>query len=104
MSQDNELKAKVLEYNIADLEHERAALFVDLYVNHTQAQPSFNDLRMVMGAIVDNRGKREAPPVIEERVAVTMAWEHAKSLRDLLTRMIDAYEKENGLLRVRPKE
>jgi hypothetical protein len=64
-----------------------------VYVNWTPL-----DVRIRFAQIIPEVGK---PPqagrwVIEESVAMTLAWGHAKFLRDTLNDVIQRYEKANG--------
>jgi hypothetical protein len=91
-------------YSIAKLRRTRTATFVEAYANHTQATPSFHDIRLIFAGIIVPHDPESPAPYVEERAGITMSWEHAKALRDLLTRMIDGYEATTGPIRQRPRD
>jgi hypothetical protein len=86
---------------IADLPRSRSDRFVSIYANHTETTPGFNELAVMFSRI----GKlRLGDFAIQEEVEVVLSWEHALRVRDLLTRMLDAYQKHEGKLRTQKEE
>jgi hypothetical protein len=66
-----------------------------LYSNYVHLGWTLDDVRITFGAIgADgvNSGSHQA----EEQGSVTMTWRAARTLRDLLTRVLAAYEEKNG--------
>jgi Protein of unknown function (DUF3467) len=66
----------------------------EVYTNFIYANWGPFDVRLRFGQLVP--GPQASPWVIEERAAVTMAWPHAKILRDLLIDLVKRYEDTNG--------
>jgi hypothetical protein len=95
MPEDNEDKPQVV--TIADLPRTRSEGFVSVYANHTEAYPGFYEIALLFCRI----GKaRPGQMAIEEGAEIALSWEHALRVRDLLNRMIDAYEKQQGKIRI----
>lgn len=86
---------------IDDLPRRHPANYLETYANNVGTSSNFYDVRFIFGQITANP-KDEMH--IEDRVGVTMSWEHARQFRDLLNRLLEAYEKENGEVRTRVAE
>ena len=91
-------KPKLGVIKIDDLPRRHPSTYIETYANNVGASSNFYDVRLIFGQLIADP---KADVYIEDRVTVTMAWEHAKQFRDLLTQLIDAYEKDNGELRSR---
>ncbi len=68
----------------------------EIYSNYVHTSWTLFDVRFALGQLVPlgkelNEGFR-----VEKRGAVTIAWPHAKALRDTLAAIVESYEKENG--------
>jgi hypothetical protein len=86
---------------IADLPRIRSERFMSVYANHTEAAPGFFDIALVFCHI--GRG-RVGKLAIEEDVEVVLSWEHTIRLRNLLDRMVEAYEAQQGKIRIMNEE
>jgi hypothetical protein len=76
----------------------------DVYANTAHLTWTLDDVRIRFAQLVTspdspNPGK-EFVGVVEERVAVTFSWRNAVIFRDGLSKMIEAYEKVNGPIKV----
>jgi hypothetical protein len=76
----------------------------ETYANNIHIMWSKDDLRVRLAQMVESP---ETPnpgadfrAATEERAAVTFSWRGAKLLRDQLTKVIEAYEKVNGEIKV----
>jgi hypothetical protein len=87
------------EVRIVDLPHEDAPGFVSVFTDTCGFATNFYSVTLVFGGVVSRQAKG---PYVEDRAAVAMSWEHAKALADILTSNIEAYEKQNGLVRSSP--
>lgn len=85
--------------DIEDLERIKSPNYVSVYANNTNATSSFNELRLFFGQIVH---RPYIDPIIEDSVTVTMTWEHALRVRELLDRMLKSYS--HGPIRELDKE
>ncbi|MDA1316188.1 MAG: DUF3467 domain-containing protein [Acidobacteria bacterium] len=85
---------------ISELTQVRAPGFIEIYVNNANAGFSFQDLRLIFSQVVIDRDN----PYVEDRAAITMNWEHAKALRDLLDRLVSQYETDVGEIRAQPPD
>lgn len=65
----------------------------EIYSNYLDASWTLHDVRMRFAQIVTNG---EDQFYAEERVAVTLPWQQAKVLRDVLSNLISRYEELNG--------
>jgi len=81
---------------IADLPRTRPERFVSIYANHTEALPGFCELALTFSRIAREPSKGL---IVEEGGEVILTWEHAIRVRDLLSRMVEAYEKQQGSIR-----
>ena len=97
-----EEKEKKTGYKLEELERIQVPGFVSVYANNTNASAGFYDLRLIFGEISGKPGQEK--PIIEDRVSVTLAWEHVGPLRDLLDRLLAEYERKYGPPRVQKKE
>jgi hypothetical protein len=59
---------------------------------------AFFDVTLIFGAILPPT-ELSKPPYAEERVGITMSWEHLRALRDVLTQRLDNYESQIGAIR-----
>jgi hypothetical protein len=98
MPPKDDLKKKTVK--VSDLDRVRSPAFVEAYSNNVNGAAGFHELRLIFGQIVTDLDK----PRIEDRAAVTMTWEHARDLRDLLDRLVKRYEEEHGPLREQSEE
>jgi hypothetical protein len=83
--------------NVLELPRQRLSHFISAYVNHVEAASSFYDLRLIFCQVAVDL-QREL--TVEQHAAFAMTWEHAVRVRNLLNRLIAAYEKENGAIRL----
>jgi hypothetical protein len=88
---------------LKDLPHTRASDFRLVYTNNTGLALNFYDITLIFGYVVPDAFK-PGETQIEDRVAVTMSWEHAKALVNGLRSVVEQYESENNAkLRELPK-
>jgi hypothetical protein len=80
---------------IRDLDRTRATDFRFVHANSASVAETFWDTMIVFGAVVPRTDQES--PVIEERVGVSMSWEHLKALYRVLGRRIQKYEQTNGI-------
>ena len=86
-------KGKGKTFTIADLGHRTAENFRRVYSNNSNIAVNFFDVTVLFGqVIIDPDG---TDPFLNDEVAVTMSWEHAKALLDGLTRALTDYEQSN---------
>ena len=76
---------------------QKAADFKSVYSNNAGSSATFHEVRLIFGQIL--AGPDQPTPVIEHSVSVSMTWEHALQLRDLLSRLITGFEKDQGPIR-----
>lgn len=67
-----------------------------LYSNFIHVSWTLYDLTVQLGQLVPTEPGVSNAFVAEERGTVTMAWPAVKNLRDVLTGLVDSYEKANG--------
>ncbi len=67
-----------------------------IYTNYVHVSWTLFDVRFQLGQLVPNEPLKPSEFVVAEQGAVTVAWAHAKILRDTLIGLIDSYEKTNG--------
>lgn len=67
----------------------------EIYSNFTHSSWTLFDIRVRFGQLVPTTEDKSGF-VVEERAAVTFSWNQAKNVRDLLTQLIDSFEKVNG--------
>jgi len=89
------LKRQVVK--VTELPRSTAPNFVEIYANNAGSSSTFQDLRIIFGQIIFGMDDKNT---IEDRASITMSWEHALALRNLLDRLITKYEEENGKIRV----
>ena len=77
-----------------------ASDFVSIYANNANGGGGFYDMLLVFGQLLSKPGTKD--PYIEDRVAITMAWEHVGPLRDLLDRLLKKYVGTHGQVRQQP--
>jgi len=72
----------------------------DVYADWYQMNWMAHTVRIRFAQLIPDPSKPPALTkwVLAERVAVTMPYEAAKALRETLDRVIQAYEKENGVI------
>jgi hypothetical protein len=87
--------------SITELSRHRMPHFISAYTNHTEGSPGFYELGLTFCQIAADL---ERKPVIEQHAALTMTWEHALRVRELLDRLIKGYEKEHGTIRLKPDD
>ena len=81
---------------ISEIPRTRSERFISVYANHLEAAAGFYDLGLLFCHIAkDPQGK----PVSEQLAEITLAWEHALRFRDLLDRLVQAYERDHGKIR-----
>ena len=95
MPDENHDKTQIVR--LADLPRLRADHFVSVYANQIETTPTFYDIALTFARVT--RGPN-GKPVLEEQATATVAWEHAIRLRDLLSRLLTAYEEKNGPIRL----
>jgi hypothetical protein len=99
MPDDNKPTLKSATVKIEDLPRHNADNFLDIYANNVGSSSNFYDLRFLFGQIIAGP---KIDPHIEDRVSVTMSWEHARQFRALLDRLIKGYEANTGPIRKHP--
>ena len=76
----------------------------EVYANVSHMVWSLDDVRIRLGQLIDSPKTPNPGPdftaVAEERVAVTFTWRNAVLLRNQLSILIDAYEKDNGPIKI----
>jgi|SRR5450759_4390493 hypothetical protein len=82
---------------IASLPRKRADGFSFNYANHTEAMPGFYELALQFCRIGKGADGDLAVEILAE---ISMSWEHAIRVKDLLNRVVAAYESENGNIRL----
>ncbi len=85
-------------FNVSDLKHHRGADFKQVYTNSATMGLSFFDVSITFGEIVP-AGDVNTAPQIEDRVSVTMSWEHLKALGDAISGVLGNYEQSQGAIR-----
>ena len=90
-------KEKPRSYTVEQLERIRVPNFCSVYANSTNSYSSFYDLRLIFGQVVVDPGREK--PFVEDRVSVTLTWEHVGPLLDLLDKLLKAHELEHGPIR-----
>ena len=68
----------------------------DYYINAIHATWTASDVRFRVGKIVPQGEQMPFTFAIQEEAAMTIAWSQMKSLRDIITNLIETYEKTNG--------
>jgi hypothetical protein len=68
----------------------------EIYGNYVHVSWTLFDVRFLIGQLIPTGVDLSSGFVAEERAAVTVAWPEAKVLRDMLTEIVDRYEKING--------
>ena len=67
----------------------------EIYANYILVSWTMYDIRARLGQLIPSgTGRRDF--VVEERAALTLSWQHAKSVAALLAKMVGDYEKVNG--------
>ena len=71
---------------------------VEVYTNFVESNWTPYDVRLRFSQVMHPNAELDPdkPIVINQRAAVTMAWAEAKFLRNLLTQLVDGFEKVNG--------
>jgi hypothetical protein len=87
--------------NIEQMPHRSAPEYRRVYANNATMAMTFWDFTMTFGETVfDNFGDA---PHIEDRVSVSMSWEHTKALYQALEKVIEGYEAtQGGKIRISP--
>lgn len=88
-------------YNIMDLEHTKTPDFRYVYSNNSGLGANFYDVNLVFGEI-HNSYSNDAP-TIEDKVAITMTWEHLRALGTAIQKAVAEYEKTAGPIRSKPE-
>jgi Protein of unknown function (DUF3467) len=81
---------------------------LEAYSNYINVNWGIFDMRIRFGQLVPVSGESETPNtaperVVEERVAVTLAWGEVRVLADLLNDSLKKYEEANGEMPKIPK-
>jgi len=91
------------EFKMNEIEHRKSSSFLQVYSNVATTGESFWDVTLTFGAINTTGGDDSSRPVIDDMVSVTMSWEHAKALSEVLVKRVQKYEEAHGKLRTQPK-
>lgn len=83
--------------DITKVQRQKAPDFKLIYANNAGSSATFHEVRLVFGQIL--AGPDQPITIIEHSVSVSMTWEHALQLRDLLGRLVAGYEKDHGPIR-----
>jgi len=94
-------KGKTPIYKLDQIERVRVPNFCSVYANNTNGSATFYDLSLLFGQAVGAPSKDK--PYIEDRVSVTLAWEHVGPLRDLIDRLLKGHEEAYGPIRKQPQ-
>ena len=86
------------QLKIKETRRQRSNDFRSVYAGDINSTSSFYDLTLIFGQFRNQAGEW----IIEESVAVTIAWEHAVRFHTLLGRLVEDYEREHGKIRVKP--
>ena len=92
-------KTKKRSYSPDELETIRPEDFRFVHTNRARVSENLFDVTLLFGAILPPAALTGEPPYIEERVGVTMSWEHLKALRDIITERVEHYESQIGAIR-----
>lgn len=68
----------------------------EIYTNFVHTSWTLYDVRLQLGLLVPTDAGVTLDFVVEQQGAVTFGWPQAKNLRDVLTRLVESYEKTNG--------
>lgn len=79
-------------YLVADLKHRRAEDLKSVHANSANFAANFYDVALIFGQIVP---QYEDEPIIEDKVSITMSWEHLKALGDGIQQIIANYERDH---------
>jgi len=86
----------------------RAPNYISTYANQANLAASFFDARLIFSEMMVEATKTAegitVPLVMEEKVAISMSWEHVKGLAVLLAKRVEDYEKRYGQLRKQPEK
>ncbi|MGO9256297.1 MAG: hypothetical protein ACLQU1_08355 [Bryobacteraceae bacterium] len=88
-------------FNINELVHKKAPDFRFVYSNNSGLGANFYDVNLVFGEIQSSFSADA--PYIEDKVAITLTWEHLKALSIALQQAIADFEK-TAIIRARPDE
>jgi hypothetical protein len=90
-------------FEFKDLEHRQAENFQLVYCNNASLSASFFDASITFSEVVGGLNK---PPIVEDRVTMTMSWEHLKALGAAIQTAVNEYETggAGGKIRERPKK
>ena len=72
----------------------RNGVINQIYCNYAHPSWTLFDVSLRLGQLIPDDAARSF--VVEERTTVTFSWAQAKFLRELLTRLVSAYEEVNG--------
>lgn len=86
-------------FQISQLPHKKSERYAAVYTNNVGLGNSFYDVQLVFGQVIPGQYGSNPEPYVEDSVAVTMAWEHAKALAIALQQAVESYEKEHGPVR-----
>lgn len=86
-------------YRVDELEVIRPEEFRFIHANRARVSENFFDASLIFSAILPSVEVAGTPPYLEERVGVSMSWEHLRALRDILTERIENYEAQMGPIR-----
>ena len=81
---------------ITDLPRSRSEKFITAYCNHTESTPSFYEFEMLFSHIHKNQ---DGIATVEQQAQIVMTWEHTLRVRDLLNRVVEAYQTQRGAIR-----
>jgi hypothetical protein len=82
---------------IADLPRSRSEKFITAYCNHTESTPSFYEFELLFSHIHKNQ---DGIATVEQQAQIIMTWEHTLKVRDLLNRVVEAYQDQRGSIRL----
>ena len=68
----------------------------DLYSNYVHTSWTLFDVRLELGHLVPLGKEKSEGFAVEKVGALTIAWPHAKYLRDTLAALVKSYEEQNG--------
>jgi hypothetical protein len=81
--------------SVNQVRRNRGPGFLSIHANNTNATRGFFDISLVFGELILIPGP-DPQSYIDDKVQVSMSWEHAKAINKLLERSINEYEEKNN--------
>lgn len=91
-----------MNINVSEVQRIHCSDFQQVYANSASIGATFYDACITFGQIIAGPEKDEVH--VEERVAVSMSWEHLKALSVAMQKAVQAYESDGkGQIRNKPE-